>query len=547
MLEDDVLRRHRGRFLLPSFAPALGDDRPNSPPGRLPVESVERERARGMEQLLAEFGLDIGFPAEALREAESQSERDPFLRGRRRDLADLFVICIDPADARDHDDALSVELLPDGGRRLGIHIADVAQYVREGGALDAEARRRGNSTYFYLDALPMLPPRLSGDLCSLIEGRDRPALSVFLDVDALGRIVESEIVESRLRVTAQLSYEEAETLLEEPGELPDRLRRLHALALLLRGRRAEEGAVLFELPERAPIERDGEVVGFGPSMILRSHAIVEESMLAANREVARFLTARRVATLHRVHEAPDPEDVLKLRAFLGRHALAWLPADPVGSEDYRLLAAAASRRPDRERLLLRMLRSMKRAAYSPSRLGHFGLGWKDYLHFTSPIRRYADLQVHRQVKALLRGGKPPDGCGLESLAAELSERETRSMEAEREGLRLEMVLWARRRLGDLFEARVLAVFSGGLLVRLESCEVDGFLPASILGEEWFEYEEDRERLRGERTGKVYAAGSRLRLRLAHADLFARRIHFSLEEEPSRGEYGHGRESSSKES
>ncbi len=488
-----------------------------------------------MEQLLGEYGLDAGFSDEVLREADSQAERDPFLRGHRQDLSGLFVVCIDPADARDHDDALSLEPIEGGGHRLGVHIADVAQYVQPGGLLDREARRRGNSTYFHLDTVPMLPPRLSGDLCSLLEDRPRPALSVFMDFDKRGEIAGVVIQESRVQVGAGLSYEEADELLEAEGVTADALRALLSLAVQLRNRRAEEGAIQFELPERVPVELDGQVEAFAPAKILRSHAIVEECMLAANREVARYLRERRISTLHRVHEKPDEEDVLQLQALLEKRGIPWDRQGAVRSEDYRRLAASIADHPDRERLLFKMLRSMKRAAYSPAGLGHFGLAWQDYLHFTSPIRRYADLLVHRQIKAILRNKKGREPRELEALGAELTELESRSMEAEREGLRLEMILWARGHLGECFEAEVQAVLAGGLIVRLDGSGVESFLPAALLGEEWFDFEEEAERMRGERTGKVYQAGHRLLLRITDANLYTRRIHFLLEEDLDRGE------------
>jgi ribonuclease R len=535
MLEGDALRKHRGRFLLPSLETSRGRRKGRHGGASLPLESVEQERARGMEHLLGEYGLEAAFPEPVLHEADTQAERDPFMRGERRDLSELNIVCIDPADARDHDDALSLEALDGGGHRLGVHIADVAQYVQEGSPLDVEARRRGNSSYFYLDTIPMLPHRLSGDLCSLLEDKPRPAMSVFMDFDARGEITSTEIVESRVQVTASLSYERADELLEESGELADQLRGLLSLSVLLRARRSEEGAIHFILPERVPLEVDGQVDRFGPAKILRSHSIVEECMLAANRQVARFLRERGVKTLHRVHEKPDEDDVHELQAFLEKRGIKWKRRGKIRSEDYRRLAASVSEHEDRERLLFKMLRSMKRAAYGPKPMGHFGLAWEDYLHFTSPIRRYPDLLVHRQIKAILRQKKGREPRDLESLGTELTEVESNSMAAEREGLRLEMALWARRHMGEIFDVEIQAVLAGGLIIRLPASGVESFLPASYLGDEWFNYEEEHERLRGERTGKVYAPGDLMKVLLVDANLFTRRIHFLLEEQPDRGE------------
>jgi len=544
MLEGDALRKHRGRFLLPSLEHKRDRRKGRRGGPSLPLESIEQERARGMEHLLAEYGLEAAFPEAVLHEADTQAERDPFMRGERRDLSELNTVCIDPADARDHDDALSLDSLEGGGHRLGVHIADVAQYVQEGSPLDVEARRRGNSTYFYLDTIPMLPHRLSGDLCSLLEKKARPAMSVFMDFNARGEIQSTEIVESRVQVSASLSYERADELLEESGEIADDLRGLLSLSVLLRARRSEEGAIHFILPERVPQEVDGQVESFGPAKILRSHAIVEECMLAANRQVARFLREQKVKTLHRVHERPDEEDVQQLQAFLEKRGITWKRQGRIRSEDYRRLAASVSEHEDRVRLLFKMLRSMKRAAYGPKPLGHFGLAWEDYLHFTSPIRRYPELLVHRQIKAILRKKKGREPRDLETLGAELTEVESNSMAAEREGLRLEMSLWARRHLGESFDVEVQAVLAGGLIIKLPTVGVESFLPASLLGDEWFNYEEEHERLRGERTGKVYTPGDRMKVLLVDANLFTRRIHFLLEEDSDRGETI--QESSSKE-
>ncbi len=570
MLKENRLRKYRGRFLLPQaratkiprtksgFARANGAARkrrrPAMPPAFKPA-SPETERARGLSELISEYDLRTRFPEAVLAECESVAKRQPAADDERVDLAGLEILCIDPVDARDHDDAISLENLPDGIRRLGVHIADVAEFVDAGSALDREARRRGNSTYFYLDTLPMLPPLLSGQICSLQEGEPRAALSLFIDFDSKGRPGAIELCETRLLVSRSLSYEEAETYLSthDAEGVTTALGAMRELSRQLAGHRNAGGALQFDLPETRPVDKGDGVESFAPVPKLDSHGIVEEFMLAANQAVGRLSRRRGLPHLNRVHDAPDPEDVEELDAYLSHRKVGWRPGRPVSNGDYQRLTRSLDKHPQRERLLYRMLRSFQKAVYEAEDGGHFGLAWRDYLHFTSPIRRYADLQLHRSLKDLLAiesrragmqgrrtlrlepGGESgparhrPMPRALVQLARHLSDREINSLRAERDAMRLEMVLWARQHLGESFEARVLSVFPTGLLLRLPASGVDGFMPAQFLGEEWFHHDEERDVLRGERTGKVFAEDDRLQVRLAGASLFTRRIQFFLED------------------
>lgn len=567
ILRQDQLRRDRGRFLLPGAAPAQGGGRSlngerTTPrpqgdrlraalPAAFQPASVETERALGMKELYAEFGLEAVFPPAVEREARASADAAPAEEPGREAQGGLRVLCIDPADARDHDDAISLEPLPGGGWRLGVHIADVSAFVAEGGALDREARRRGNSTYFYLDTVPMLPPLLSGQACSLSEGEDRAAMSVFMDLDADTAVRRVRVVRSRLRVTHAMSYEDAEAALLAPGnaEPAATLRAMDALASRLAAARAEGGALQFELPEIRPRDRGEGVEAFAPVPVLRSHHIVEEFMLAANHAVGRLLRERGRPALYRVHPPPSPDDVSALVTTLQHRRVAWRPGRVVRSADFQRLAQLLADRPDRQVLLMKLLRAMAKAVYAERDDGHFGLAWRDYLHFTSPIRRYADLEVHRTLKALMdetrghalehdfapetrrpsavipRGAR---GRSMAELAGWLSDCELNSLRAERESLRLEMVLWARQRLGESFEAELAAVFPTGLLLRLPESGVEGFLPAQFLGREYFVYDEEREELRGEHSGLRFREGDRLPVRLVDANLYTRRLQFLLE-------------------
>ncbi|MDP6669351.1 MAG: ribonuclease R [Candidatus Krumholzibacteria bacterium] len=521
MLESGELRKSRGRFFLPSGA--------GSKKGKRKKRSLREDRELGMRMLCEEHGLQREFPEDLLKDAESIANREILLEGTREDLSHLPIIAIDPHDARDHDDAISLETLKDGTRRLGIHIADVSEYLPPNSRLDQEAKRRGNSTYFPFETIPMLPASLSGDTCSLKSGSAKYALTLFLDFDSRGRQSGSRLLESLLSIHRDYSYEEAEELLE--GNSPDSalLRSMQELSSQLSEQREKEGALRFEMPETRVKEEGGKILGFEKKPLLQTHRLVEEFMLAANREVARIMQREKLPGLYRIHKRPDDEDVKELRHALSLAGIAWNPTLPPRPAEYRDLAKRIQEREDRVPLFFRLLRSLQKAKYSSSASLHFGLAWTDYLHFTSPIRRYADLQVHRSLKSWLRGQTNRKQGELKSLAEHLSETEILSLQAERDSMRLEMVLWARQHLGDVHEATVLGVREGGLIVQLPQSGAEGFLPASQLGGEWFHFEEDRELLRGEFSGKVFAAGDSLRLQIVAASLKTRRVHFFLVE------------------
>ncbi|MCP4548350.1 MAG: RNB domain-containing ribonuclease [bacterium] len=539
---------------------------------RLPAgfrpESVEKERAVGVEGICEEFELPSPFTRAVLREAGRVAEMDVTGKAGRLDLSHLTTITIDPADARDHDDAVSLELLPDGTRRLGVHIADVAEYVREGTALDREAFLRGNSTYFYLDTIPMLPEILSGAMCSLNDRDLRPAVSVLIDYDRQGRVLKTTFAETLVVVDRGLSYVEAERVLSGgDDDLAGLLGEMAKLANELIRRRRDDGSLHFELPEIVPIDHGDGVEAFRPSPILESHRLVEEFMLAANHEVGRLLRDQGVPHLVRVHEPPDPDDVEELVLQMMRQKVNWRPSGQISSHDYQQLAVQIMKREGSGRLLFKLLRSMKKACYSVPDHGHFGLGWFNYLHFTSPIRRYADLMVHRLLKDLISARAVDDGGirslthspggterirkpakdrrdyselfrhggrhrrrGLRDVASAINEREILSLKAEREALKLEMVLWARNHMGESCAAVVLEVLPTGLVLQLPESGVEGYIPAQYLGDEYFAWREEREELRGERTGKVFAAQMKLVVRIVNANLFSRRTQFLLEED-----------------
>lgn len=449
--------------------------------------------------IVARHHLPVEFPAEALAEAADLARRPPAIAGRE-DLRALPFLTIDPANARDHDDAVCVEALPRGGARLWVAIADVAGFVAEGSALDREALRRGNSVYFPDRAIPMLPPTLSGDLCSLRPGEDRGAIAVALDLSPDGEARTSRMARALVRSRARLSYDAAACVMD-PGAAPragaeppedqvvvDQLVRLARVARSLQVRRFASGSIDFDLPTAEIVLGDeGHPVDVVRAPRTLAHRAIEEAMLAANRAVAGTLLAAHVPFLHRVHEAPAPEDLVALADLLSAFGL--LPVRAGGSLDARAIARAVARaagRPEERLVHLVTLRSMQQAHYSDSSRGHFALAFAHYTHFTSPIRRYADLVVHRALLDHLDGSAAAKarararGDRLARVAAQVSARERAGVLAERDMLGIKTCVFAERHVGAETDGTIGAVAPHGLYVTLAPFFVEGLVPARRL-------------------------------------------------------------------
>jgi len=437
-------------------------------------------------------GLPERFPAACLREAEASAAPAADEPGRL-DLRALPFVTIDPARARDHDDAVFAE--PDGdGTRLWVAIADVSHYVPAGSALDREARARANSVYLPDRVVPMLPERLSGDLCSLRPGEDRPALAVELHVDAEGAPQRRRVVRAWIRSSAKLAYEEAAAVMagdaRADGAVASSLAALAAATRRLRALRHAQGSLDLELPEAEPVvDAEGRVVAIGPAARTEAHRAIEDAMLAANRVVAQWLVEAGRPALHRVHEPPDPKGLAGLEPVLAGLGLwpARLRRAPE-ADDLPALADAARASAAAGPVHALLVRAMRQAHYADAPLGHFALGFAHYLHFTSPIRRYADLVVHRAVKALLAERRAPGarapGRGpraqLAELAEHLSLRERAAAQAEWKALDWKRAALLLRRVGERFTGRVSAVAAPGVFVALEAVFGDGLLPAWAL-------------------------------------------------------------------
>ena len=449
---------------------------------------------------------------------------------RRLDLRNLTVLTVDPEEARDYDDAISLESLPDGCQRLGVHIADVAHYVPRRGAIDGQARERGTSAYLLDRVVHMLPSGVATGLCSLAPGEDRLAVSVFLDIDGAGRVIESQFHLSVVRSAARLTYVQVESALEDGAAAGraaghrDLLRELCDLGERLRARRLDRGAIDFDLPEAVvEVGGDGVPVRLGRGLRGRSHRLVEECMLAANEAVASKALEAGLPVLYRIHDPPDPEKLDRFRTLAGSLGRRLPPSGSVSGAQLQHTLEALQGRSDSALLGQLMLRSMMRARYAPSSSAHFGLACEPYLHFTSPIRRYPDLLVHRLLKDHLLGIEAPDAEDAEWLGEWTSHCERRAEAAERDYRRIKQLRFMARRLGEEVDGIVSGVVGAGIFVELDEWLVEGFCPQRLLPGDDFEFDELRHRMRGRRTGLVLAIGTAVRVRVERVEPSSRRM------------------------
>ncbi|MBI4544040.1 MAG: ribonuclease R [Gemmatimonadetes bacterium] len=488
--------------------------------------------------VIHDHGLPLEFPREVEAEAERIRERgmQPPDLADRLDLRELLVFTIDPADAKDHDDALSIRPLGEDRWEVGVHIADVAFYVRESSLLDAEALRRGTSTYLVDRVLPMLPEPLSSDLCSLRPDEDRLALSLLLELDGDARPRRAQLVRSVIRSRHRLSYEQAQLVLDGEASVDAAtdaaLRELLRIGRMLRAAREARGSLDFDLPEaRVVLNTQGEPTDIQRVLRLESHRLIEDFMLLANETVARKAASSRLPFLYRIHESPDPDRLEQLAEFVGTFGLQLARGAQAGPREVARLLAAAKGRPEENLLSTVVLRSMKQARYSHLNAGHFGLAAKHYTHFTSPIRRYPDLVVHRLAAAAFIDHAPLQADLLEeklaSIAQTASERERIAVEAERDSMDLKKVEFMERHLGDTFEGTISGVTSFGFFVLLSDFFVEGLVHVSSLEDDYYAFLEEQYALLGERSRRRFQLGDPVRVQVAAVNREERKIDFLL--------------------
>ncbi len=487
------------------------------------------------------FGLSFDFPAEVTAAAQEAAERGMPETGSsaadgRVDRTDLLVFTIDPADAKDHDDALSVTELGGGRFEVGVHIADVSHFVPEGGVIDVEARARGTSVYLVDRTIPMLPEALSAEVCSLMGGVDRLAVSVFIELDLAAEVYGRRYERTRIRCSDGLSYEQAQSVLDGSGaispEIDNAIRTLDDLARRVRADRARRGALDLEIPEaRVVLDERGHPVDILRRERLESHRLIEDFMVLANEVVAADMEARGIDVLYRVHEPPSRERADELRELLGRIGQHRLPGrTSLTPRDLQQLLEAVRGRPEAALVSTVVLRSLAKARYDPENLGHFGLGSPAYLHFTSPIRRYPDLVVHREVVRSLIGGAPArswDPGVLRSLADGTSAREQAAAEAERASVALKKVEFMERHLGEAFDGSISGVAAFGFFVTLERYFVDGLVHVNSLRDDFYRLQQESYALVGDRGRRSYRLGDRVRVQVVRVDKEARHVDFLL--------------------
>ena len=523
---------------------SYGTDR-KSPEGKV-VEILGHISDPGTDilSIVKGYDLPVEFPEKVMRQAERVPDRisEADMQGRT-DLRDVQMVTIDGEDAKDLDDAVSLEM--NGGQYiLGVHIADVANYVQEGSALDREAFERGTSVYLVDRVIPMLPRRLSNGICSLNEGQDRLALSCIMTIDQKGKVLDHVIAETVIRVDRRMTYTSVKKILEEQDaeesaryeELVPMFQRMQELAGLLRARRRARGSIDFDFPEtKVILDEKGEPVEIRPYDRNTATKIIEDFMLIANETVAEDYFWQELPFVYRTHENPDSDRMKKLSTFINNFGYSIrFREDEVHPKELQKLLERLEGTPE-ETLISRLtLRSMKQAKYTTECTGHFGLAARYYCHFTSPIRRYPDLQIHRIIKDSLRGRMNQEKIEhyrkiLDEVAKQSSERERRADEAERETIRLKKAEYMSRHLWEEYDGVISGVTGWGLYVELPNT-VEGLVHVASLQGDYFEYNENAYEMVGQRTGKTYRLGQTVRVQVVKADRTTRTVDFELAEQ-----------------
>ncbi|MFZ4587980.1 MAG: ribonuclease R [Terrimicrobiaceae bacterium] len=511
----------------------IWESRHTNPEGRI-TEVLGPADAPGVDMLsiIRRHRLPLEFPADVQRDAErTPPEVSAHDAASREDMRSAFVFTIDPDDARDFDDAINIERTA-AGWRVGIHIADVSHYVKPGTPLDREALARGNSTYLADRVIPMLPEALSNGICSLKPQVDRLAFSVFAEVSEKGKILSARFAKTVIRSAARLTYRQALAILEKPAGNDPLARNVHTaweLSSTLRKKRFAAGSLDLDFPEvKVWLDENGRPVRLERMENDISHQLIEELMLLANELVARELKIRRQPSLYRIHETPDPDKLAEFREFALTQGIR--AGDLTNRAEIVKILAAIRGKPFGPAVRIALLKSLKRARYFPEPVGHYGLAKPDYTHFTSPIRRYSDLVVHRALERRLGlSKKGPDSTGLTALSDHISATERTSAEAEKESVRLKKLEYFQLQLRSdrphRFEAIVIDVRNFGAFVELPEFLLTGLVHISSLEGDFYIHDAARARLVARKSKKTIALGDRIQVAVARVDMFKQQVDF----------------------
>lgn len=503
-------------------------DRSPEPLGKVvDVLGKPGENDTEMHAILAAYGLPYRFEPEV--EAAANAIPDtitPAEIAGRRDFRGITTFTIDPADAKDFDDALSYRELEGGLVEVGVHIADVTHYVIPGSVVDKEAFERGTSVYLVDRTIPMLPEQLSNKLCSLRPHEEKLCFSAVMTLDKKAKVRESWFGHTVIKSDYRFNYEETQDIIEnQKGPLCKEILALHDLATLLRKRRFEEGAISFERPEmKVIVDKQGNPIDVTQKISKESNFLIEEFMLLANRNVAEFVAkkckAKDPTFVYRIHEDPNPEKLEKLRSFAKNfgHTLGNTEKAGEAARSLNALMADVKGQPEENALQMLALRSMARARYSTDNVGHYGLAFKYYTHFTSPIRRYPDMMVHRLLDIYSEGGKSQDKTQYEQFCDHCSQKEQIAADAERESVKYKCVEYMTDKIGQEFEGFVSGLTEWGIYVEIEPTKIEGMVSLRDIREDYLEFDEEKYETRAKASGRVFHLGDKVRVKVLRANL-----------------------------
>lgn len=517
--------------------------RRRNPVGKV-IEIIGHKGAPGtdIKSIIWKYGLPQEFPKAVMNEVGKvpMQVTEEQIQGRK-DLRNLRMVTIDGEDAKDLDDAVSLEILDNGNFHLGVHIADVGSYVPTGSALDKEAFKRGTSVYLVDRVIPMLPPELSNVICSLNPKVDRLAMTAFMEIDLKGNVVNHQITESVININERMTYKKVKSILVDKDQemlktyhdLVEMFTNMERLCNILKARRFRRGAIDFDFPEvKVKLDESGKPIEIVKNERSIADQVIEEFMLITNETVAKHFFELEVPFVYRIHEQPDGEKLANLNKFLFTFGLSIRGFHEVHPGNFQEVLAKVTGRPEERVISTVMLRTMKLAKYSEQNAGHFGLAAENYCHFTSPIRRYPDLVIHRIMKEVLKKGKLSTkvkeklAVFTADAALNSSERERIATEAERESVDLKKVEYMKDKIGQKFEGVISGVTSFGLFVELDNL-VEGLVHVTTMLDDFYEYDEIRLSLIGQHTGKIFRIGDVVKVKLENVNIDERQLDFEL--------------------